>query len=56
MGDFQDTEGGSNSNSQEVLEGPCSMVVQGGPAEYFMVVMGLLEMFFSQLSSWNRSQ
>lgn len=36
---------------QEVLESPCGMVVQGGPAEYFMVVMGLLEMFFSRLSS-----
>ena len=35
---------------QEVLEGPCGMVVQGGP-EYFMVVMGLPEMCFSRLSS-----
>lgn len=28
---------------QEVLEGPCGMVVQGGPAEYFMLVMELLK-------------
>lgn len=39
---------------QGVLEGPCSIVVQGGHAEYFMVEMGLLVMFFNQLSPWNK--